>query len=237
MGANFVANETDADLNGHGTHVAATVAGKTFGVAKKTNIIGVKILAADGSGETEDVLRGMQWVFDDARKYNRTAKSIINMSIGADRGDAEDDMVRVIFDEGILLVAAAGNDDRDASLGSPGGSPYAFTVGAMAVNRTRASFSNWGPSVNIFAPGVSIVSAAKENNGAVNYKSGTSQASPHVAGLAAYVKSVYNLTSPNHVVSKIEELALKDVVLDTKGATNLQAFNGLMPNPKLHTSE
>lgn len=230
MGPSFVANETNADLNGHGTHVAATVGGRTFGVAKKTKIIGVKVLDKDGQGETEDILRGMQWVYDDAKKHNRTTTSVINMSLGSDEPiEAEDDMVRVLHEEGLLTVVAAGNNDEDASAGSPGRSPYALTVGAIAVNNSRADFSNWGKTVDIFAPGNQILSAGYLSDDEVAYKSGTSQATPHVAGLAVYVKSLYGLTAPVDVVKKLQQLSLKNVVKDPKGAANLLAFNGQAP--------
>ncbi|KAK7740856.1 hypothetical protein SLS62_011001 [Diatrype stigma] len=233
MGKSFVANETDQDLNGHGTHVAGTIAGRTFGVAKKTKIIGVKVLDKDGEGESEDILRGMQWVYDDAKKHNRTTTSVINMSLGSQEPvQAEDDMVKALREEGILVVAAAGNDDQNALAGSPGRSPYAITVGAIAVNNTRASFSNWGKTVDIFAPGNQILSAGYLSDTAFEYKSGTSQATPHVAGLIVYLKSLYGLTHPDQVVKKLHELGLKNVVKDPKGSANLLAFNGQAPAAK-----
>lgn len=228
MGKSFIANETEEDLEGHGTHVAGTIGGRTFGVAKKINLIGVKVLDKYGWGEKEDILSALQWVYDDAKEHNRASKSVINMSLGGLGPDkAGDDMIKALYEEGILAVVAAGNDGRDASGYSPASSPYALTVGAIAVNNSRADFSNWGKPVDVFAPGNLIISAGIKGDSSFSYKSGTSMASPHVAGLAAYLKTLYSLEKPADVIGKIKEIGLKKVVGDPKGSANLLAFNGL----------
>ncbi|RYP40903.1 hypothetical protein DL767_001384 [Monosporascus sp. MG133] len=228
VGKSFVANETEEDLHGHGTHVAATIGGRTFGVAKKTNLIGLKVLDRYGDGDTEDLLRAAQWVYNDATENNRTSKSVVNLSLGLFGSDtAADEAVKALYEEGLLVVVAAGNDNNDASLYTPASSPYSFTVGAISVNNSRADFSNWGEAVDVFAPGNLILSAGITGDDSFRYMSGTSMAAPHVAGLAAYLKALYGLEKPADVIAKIRLMGLKNAVRDPKGSTNLLAFNGL----------
>ncbi|KAH9901739.1 alkaline serine protease Alp1 [Xylariomycetidae sp. FL2044] len=226
FGASFV-NETDTDLHGHGTHVAGTIAGATFGVAKKAQLIAVKVLDRDGGGDSDNFLRALNWVYADAKAHDRLGKSIVNLSLGlAENSDAITDATNAIFEEGVVVVAAAGNDDADATDYSPGNAVNALTVGAVAVNGTRASYSNWGPVLDVFAPGDMVNSLGIESDTDVQVLSGTSMASPHVAGLCAYLKSMYQLDSPADVVAKVKELGVQGVVGDTKGSVNLMAYNG-----------
>lgn len=229
FGANFV-NSVDDDENGHGSHVAGTIGGATFGVAKKVNLVAVKVLDADGGGSNSGVLKGMQFVIDDAEEKGITGKAVMNMSLGGTFSTAINRAVQALFNAGIVPVVAAGNEDQDTANTSPGSAPNAITVGAIdGTTDERASFSNFGSGVDIYAPGVNVKSVGIDSNTATAILSGTSMASPHVAGLAAYLMAFQDVTSPQKVVDLIKSLAtqtgasVKNNVADT---TSLIANNG-----------
>lgn len=227
FGFNAVSNETDDDLNGHGTHVAGTIGSSTFGVAKKSNLIAVKVCDANGSTNTELILAGLEWVYEDAtNNTGRIEKSVINMSLGGGDQPALTEAVQILYNEGFTIVVAAGNDDEDAADYSPANSPDAITVGAVASDYTRASFSNWGKDVDIFAPGQDIISLGFESDTATAVKSGTSMATPHVAGLVLYLKNLYDLEKPDDVLAKLHKLAIQNLIGDVQGSPNVLAFNG-----------
>ncbi|EGP86979.1 subtilisin-like protease, partial [Zymoseptoria tritici IPO323] len=216
VGASFVLLEPKTDLNGHGTHCSGTVAGSTYGVAKKANIIGVKVLGALGTGLNSGVLAGIDWAINDARQKGRTARSVISMSLGGGFSQTTNDAVAAAVDAGVFTVVAAGNDGADASQTSPASEPFVFTVGATDRNDNRASFSNFGPVVDIFAPGT-----------ATNTISGTSMACPHVAGLAAYIIGLEGTRTPAALGERLIELATKDVIVAAgAGSPNALAYNG-----------
>ncbi|OBT61014.1 hypothetical protein VE03_09606 [Pseudogymnoascus sp. 23342-1-I1] len=226
-GTNFVAGSVDDDEDGHGTHVAATAAGKTFGVASNANLVAVKVLDANGDGRTSDVLAGMQWAADAAEYKNQTGKSVINMSLGAGYSDAFNKATAAIIARGIVVVAAAGNEDANASGVSPASTPDVITVGATYRNDTRAEWSNWGAALDVFAPGVDILSAWIGNTTATKTISGTSMACPHVAGLAAYFIGLETngTSTPAKISAKIKKVATKGVVGDLKNSVNNLAYN------------
>jgi subtilisin family serine protease len=172
------------DCNGHGTHVAGTVGGSTWGVAKSARLHSVRVLDCNGSGTVSGVIAGVDWV-----TANRVRPAVANMSLGlSGSNEALDTAVRNSISSGVTYVIAAGNSYIDACWGSPGRTAQAITVGATDNSDSMASFSNWGPCVDVFAPGVSITSAYK--NGSAAIMSGTSMAAPHVAGVAAlYLES------------------------------------------------
>ena len=169
-----------SDCVGHGTHVAGTVGGTTFGVAKQVTLVPVRVLACGGSGSTSGVIAGLDWV-----TANAPLPAVANMSLGGGASTALDTAIARSAARGISVAVAAGNDSRNACLGSPARAPQAITAGATDINDNRASFSNYGPCVDVFAPGVSIRSTSSTNPNGSLTMSGTSMASPHVAGAAA----------------------------------------------------
>lgn len=229
FGANFV-NSVDDDENGHGSHVAGTIGGATFGVAKKVSLVAVKVLDADGGGSNSGVLKGMQFVIDDVQSKGIKGKAVMNMSLGGTFSQAINSAIQSLFNGGVVPVVAAGNENQDTANTSPGSAANAITVGAIdGTTDERASFSNFGTAVDIYAPGVSIESVGIDSNTATAVLSGTSMASPHVAGLAAYLMSFQNVTDPAKVAALIKSLAqqtgasVKNNVQDT---TSLIANNG-----------
>ena len=168
------------DCNGHGTHVAGTIGGSTYGVAKAVSLVAVRVLGCNGSGYTSGVISGVDWV-----AANHRGPSVANMSLGGGASAALDSAVRNAIASGVTFAVAAGNENADACSGSPARTGEALTVGATGSNDARASFSNYGTCVDLFAPGVSIASDWSTSNTATATLSGTSMATPHVAGVAA----------------------------------------------------
>jgi subtilisin family serine protease len=168
------------DCNGHGTHVAGTVGGSTYGVAKSVRLFAVRVLSCTGSGSNSGVIAGVDWV-----TRNRVRPAVANMSLGGGASTALDNAVRNSIAAGVTYAIAAGNSNRNASTSSPARVAEAITVGASTSTDARSSFSNFGSVVDIFAPGSAILSAWSTSNTATNTISGTSMAAPHVAGVAA----------------------------------------------------
>ncbi len=168
------------DCNGHGTHVAGTVGATTYGVAKGVTLIPVRVLGCNGSGTNAGVIAGMDWVAN-----NRSGPSVANMSLGGGASQATDDAIARMTSRGITVVVAAGNENQNACNVSPARAPSAITVGSTTRTDARSSFSNFGSCVDVFAPGSDITSAWYTSTTATNTISGTSMASPHVAGVAA----------------------------------------------------
>lgn len=179
-GYDAVDGGTADDCNGHGTHVAGTLGGTTYGMAKKTTVHPVRVLDCAGSGTTSGVVAGMDWV-----TANRVKPAVANMSLGGGASTAIDDATNRMINAGVITVVAAGNSNADACNYSPARVPAAITVGATTSTDARASYSNYGTCLDIFAPGSSITSAWYTSSSATNTISGTSMASPHVAGAAA----------------------------------------------------
>jgi subtilisin family serine protease len=168
------------DCNGHGTHVAGTVGGTTWGVAKGVTLVPVRVLDCAGSGSTAGVIAGVDWV-----TRNSPGPSVANMSLGGGASSALDTAVANSVASGVTYAVAAGNSSLPACWFSPARTPSALTVGATTSSDARASYSNWGSCLDLFAPGSSITSAWHTSDQASNTISGTSMASPHVAGVAA----------------------------------------------------
>ena len=185
--------DEDVDGNGHGTHCSGTIAGKKFGVAKKANIYAVKVLKSNGSGTMSDVVKGVEWAAlshqdnVEAAKKGKGKKgfkgSAANMSLGGGKSPALDLSVNAAVDAGIHFAVAAGNDNADSCNYSPAAAEKAVTVGASTLADERAYFSNYGTCNDIFAPGLNILSTWTGSKYATNTISGTSMASPHIAGL------------------------------------------------------
>jgi len=224
FGYSSITGESTDDLNGHGTHVAGTVGGNSYGIAKKANLIAVKVLNKSGSGTNSGVVAGIDWVTKNAAK---TGKNVINMSLGGSASAATDTAVINAVNAGITTVVAAGNSAANACNSSPARAAPAITVAASDVNDKSASFTNYGSCVDSYAPGVSVKSTWIGSTTATNTISGTSMASPHVAGLAAYLIREYNLSSPTTVEAKIKDYALRNQVSSApSGTPNLLIFNG-----------
>jgi len=168
------------DCNGHGTHVAGTVGGSAYGVAKAVRLFAVRVLSCSGSGSNSGVIAGVDWV-----TRNRVRPAVANMSLGGGASTALDNAVRNSIAAGVTYAIAAGNSNRNANTSSPARVGEAITVGASTSTDARASFSNFGSVVDIFAPGQGILSAWSTSDTATNTISGTSMATPHVAGVAA----------------------------------------------------
>ncbi|KAG8957175.1 hypothetical protein FRC03_010478, partial [Tulasnella sp. 419] len=171
---------SDEDKKGHGTHVAGTAIGKTFGAAKKANVVSVKVLGDNGRGRTSVIIAGIDWVVQQTRMIGKV--TIMNMSLSGPVNIALDDAVNAAAESGVLPVVAAGNQSEDASNRSPARAEGAFTVGAIQVSDDRASYSNYGSCVEIYAPGSHVLSAGIRNRQDTAIKSGTSMATPHVSG-------------------------------------------------------
>jgi subtilisin family serine protease len=191
---------------GHGTHVAGTAAGTTFGVAKAATVVPVRVLDCNGSGWSSDLIKGIDW----ARAHSGDSRAVINLSLGSTGGsDLIDEAVQRAVSAGVVVVAAAGNSGADACAVSPGREPVAVTVGATTTSDARASFSNFGSCLDVFAPGQAITSALPGGSGA---KSGTSMAAPHVAGAAALHLQHHPGASPAQVAAALVGSATVGVV-------------------------
>ncbi|NOI59255.1 S8 family peptidase [Vibrio coralliilyticus] len=213
-GYDFVDNDSDAtDCNGHGTHVAGTIGGSQYGVAKNVNIVGVRVLSCSGSGTTSGVIGGVDWV-----AANASGPSVANMSLGGGVSTALDQAVASAVQSGISFMLAAGNSNADACNSSPARESSGVTVGSTTSSDSRSSFSNWGSCVDVFAPGSDIKSAWYD--GGYRTISGTSMATPHVAGVAALYLQENNSLSPAQVSTLISERASVNKVSDTKGTVN-----------------
>lgn len=197
------------DCNGHGTHVAGTVGGATFGVAPAVSIIPVRVLSCAGSGSTSGVIAGIDWA---TSNHQAGVPAVANMSLGGGYSQALNAAVRSAVADGITFAVAAGNSSADACGASPAAEPSAITVGATAANDAMASYSNWGSCVDVFAPGSAIVSASNTSTTGSRSLSGTSMAAPHVAGAAALLLSGSTGATPATVVAAIREGATTNVI-------------------------
>ncbi|KAL2060217.1 hypothetical protein VTL71DRAFT_9612 [Oculimacula yallundae] len=243
----------NTDENGHGTHCAGTVAGASVGVCKKGTVVAVKVLNKAGSGSYSGIIAGMQWgtsdsdsssphfpssylhplqtlipipALNDAYARGMQKRSVFSMSIGGPLSSSVNSAVASVVSYGIPVVVAAGNENLNAASFSPASAPNAITVAASDYYDARASFSNYGTGVDIFAPGVSILSSWYSCTTCYYYLSGTSMATPHVAGLAAYLIAKEGLTTPKGVADRIISLSTKNKITDTKGVPNRLAYNG-----------
>ena len=209
------------DCNGHGTHVSGTVGGTVWGVAKQVTITPVRVLDCKGSGSWSGVIAGVDWV------ANSTVRpAVANMSLGGGKSASMNAAVAGAVGKGVTMVVAAGNSNVDACNESPSSEPTAITVGAMTYTDVRAAYSNFGACVDIFAPGSAVTSAWNTANDASNTISGTSMASPHVAGVAALVAQANPAASPAAIAAFLVGNATVDRlgVLGT-GSPNLLLYS------------
>ena len=217
-------NDVDEDGNGHGTHCAGTIGSRKYGVAKKAELVAVKVLGSGGSGSMSDVTGGVLWAVEDAKKltaqfranpHSAAAKKhkgfVANMSLGGGKSPTLDKAVNGAVTSGMHFGVAAGNENQDACNVSPAGASNPVTVGASTVQDERAYFSNKGKCVDIFAPGLNILSTWNTGPTSVNTISGTSMASPHIVGLLAYLLSIYGTADFNLLTAGAEQLSIADV--------------------------
>ncbi|MGW2400586.1 S8 family peptidase [Kitasatospora sp. NPDC001664] len=194
-GYDFVDNDSNAsDCQGHGTHVAGTVGGSAYGVAKGVKLVSVRVLDCNGSAPWSTVIKGVDWVTANAAK-----PAVANMSIGGDTDQTLNDAVAKSIASGVTYAVAAGNSSKDACTSSPASLGAAITVGATDSSDARASYSNYGTCLDLFAPGSAIVSASNSGDTASTSMNGTSMASPHTAGAAALLLSANPSWTPQQV--------------------------------------
>jgi subtilisin family serine protease len=214
------------DCNGHGTHVAGTVGGTTYGVAKGVTLKAVRVLNCNGSGTWSGVIAGMDWVTGD---HTGTNPAVANMSLGGGANSSVDDAVRRMITDGVATAVAAGNGNfvgiaQDACKSSPARVSQAMTIGATDKTDKKASWSNYGKCVDWFAPGVGITSAWITNTTATNTISGTSMATPHTAGVAA----LYLQTTPGATPQQVRDMLFagttKSIVTSSRTANNHLLF-------------
>jgi len=211
------------DCHGHGTHVAGTVGGGIYGVAKGVTLVAVRVLNCSGSGTTAGVIAGVDWVTGD---HGSGQPAVANMSLGGSRSNSLDNAVRNSIADGVSYAIAAGNSNRNACNFSPARVAEAMTIGATDQSDRRASFSNVGACVDWFAPGVGITSAWFSSTTAINTISGTSMATPHTAGVAAlYLQGKTGAaTSPATVRTALFNLTTKGIVTSARTANNHLLF-------------
>ncbi|MER6125478.1 S8 family serine peptidase [Streptomyces sp. NPDC001795] len=209
-GYDFVDNDNIAqDGNGHGTHVAGTVAGSSYGVAKKAKIVAIRVLDNNGTGTTDKVIAGIDWV-----AQHRSGPSVVNMSLGGGADNALDTAVRNTIASGVPFAVAAGNSNTDASTVTPAHVTEAITVGATTSQDMRAGYSNYGSVLDLFAPGSGITSTWNTSDTATNVLSGTSMATPHVTGAVALYLADHPTATPAQVASALTGAASANVVFD-----------------------
>jgi subtilisin family serine protease len=187
------------DCAGHGTHVAGTIGGATHGVARAVALVAVRTLDCEGSGETSGVIAGIDWVAQD----HRTGPAVANLSLAGEASESVDAAIRALIDDGVTVTVAAGNENEDACASSPAREPAALTVAASGRDDRRASFSNRGACVDLYAPGVDIVSDWHTGATATEELSGTSMASPHVAGAAALLLGDDPAATPAQIAGRL----------------------------------
>ncbi|KAG5653004.1 hypothetical protein H0H81_002757 [Sphagnurus paluster] len=229
----------NADGNGHGTHVAGTAAGSQYGVAKGANIIAVKVLSDAGSGSVSDIVSGLNWVASSAAASGRP--SIASLSLGGGASTALDNAVTSLVNRGIHVTVAAGNSNTDAGSTSPARAAGVVTVAASTINDARASFSNYGSVVDIFAPGQNVISswigstvvshkqylrnfhgtmlAASNLEKKLDAESRVLQATPHVAGLIAYLIGKNGNSTPANIIATLKALSVKGILTGVPAGT------------------
>jgi oryzin len=226
-GANFVASSPDTDENGHGTHVAGTIGGLTYGMAPQSRLVAMKVFDKNGQGPWSNVLSAMDWACNDTDSRRASGLSVVNLSLGGGYFAPVNDAVRAAVARNVTVVVAAGNAGTNVAGTSPASCAEAITVAAIDGSDTRPSWSNYGAGVDVFAPGDAIKSAWIGSDTDSATLSGTSMATPHVAGLAAYLMRVEGPLTPNQMSKRVAGLATRDMVVNPgDGSPNAIAFNG-----------
>ncbi|WP_405006978.1 S8 family peptidase [Kitasatospora purpeofusca] len=203
--------QNGADCNGGGTHVAGIVGGKTYGVARKVNLVSVRVVGCDGQGTNEQIIAGLDWVAANAKK-----PAVANISVGGDRNEALDKAADALSNAGVLPVVSGGNGARDACESSPAAAKRVITVGATNKRDEETDFSNYGQCVSLYAPGGDITSA-QLGGGSIS-KSGTAMAAPHVTGTVALYLAGHTAATPEDLAGWLSTETTKDVLTVTKGS-------------------
>lgn len=223
--AGFASGEETARM--HGTLVGSIAGGVKFGVAKKATVIDVQVMT-DGGGSAANIIEGVGWAVNDVVSKGRVGKSVFNLSLGAPGNPgALNDACQAAIDAGITLVIAAGNANVDSAGYTPANTPSAITVAASNSGYSRWAYSNWGSTADIFAPGEQVTGAWPTSTTGEHTDSGTSLAAPHVAGVIAYLFALEGSRTPAEVLERLQELALKDLIGDTKEVPNILLYNGI----------
>ncbi|KAF2448323.1 subtilisin-like protein [Karstenula rhodostoma CBS 690.94] len=239
FGINALTSSTDGaadgnnDNTGHGTHVAGTLGGKTYGVAKKTSLVDVKVFDT-GSATMSSILAGLDWAFKDVQVQGNLQTAVFSISFGARTSSTSlDAAIKALYEYGILTVVAAGNENKEIGNTSPARLAESFTVGYTNQQRQRVDSSsgvmgsNYGPELDVWAPGFDIVSADYLSDTGSRVESGTSMATPLVSGLVCYLRAKEGgLGTPKAVTERISALAVNGVVGDVKDSKNLLVYNG-----------
>ena len=215
---------TSDDCHGHGTHVAGTIGGSTYGVAKSVRLVAVRVLTCAGTGLNSGVIAGVDWV---TGNHAAGAPAVANMSLGGGESAALEQAVSNSIADGVSYAVAAGNETEDACTGSPSGLPAAITVGATTNTDARASYSDFGPCVDFFAPGSNITSASYLTDTGTATMSGTSMATPHVAGAAALYLQGAPGSTPQQVRDGLFNLTTKNIVTDARSTNAHLLFSNM----------
>ncbi|WP_349926596.1 S8 family serine peptidase [Acinetobacter sp. A1-4-2] len=213
-------NNGTNDCNGHGTHVAGTVGGSTYGIAKNVGLVPVRVLDCAGSGAMSGVIAGLDWIIQNGRK-----PAVVNMSLGGSAYSTLDTAIDNLFNNGYVPVVAAGNANTDACTSSPARAGKAITVAATDSTDTRASYSNYGSCVDLFAPGSQITSAWIGSNSSAATASGTSMASPHVAGVVATMLENNSTATPQSITDQLLNQSTINLIQNPMGSPNRLLYN------------
>lgn len=213
-------NNGTNDCNGHGTHVAGTVGGSTYGIAKNVGLVPVRVLDCAGSGAMSGVIAGLDWIIQNGRK-----PAVVNMSLGGSAYSTLDTAIDNLFNNGYVPVVAAGNANTDACTSSPARAGKAITVAATDSTDTRASYSNYGSCVDLFAPGSQITSAWIGSNISAATASGTSMASPHVAGVVATMLENNSTATPQSITDQLLNQSTINLIQNPMGSPNRLLYN------------
>jgi subtilisin family serine protease len=212
------------DCNGHGTHVAGTIGGSSYGIARAVRLRGVRVLNCSGSGSTSGIIAAVDWV-----RNNRTNPAVANLSLGGGYSSSLNTAVNNLHNSGVFVAVAAGNSNRNACNYSPASASSVYTTAASTSSDAKASYSNYGSCVDGYAPGSAIRSAWIGSTGATNTISGTSMASPHVAGVAALYKAANGNVSSSSIVSWINSNATTSVISgNVSGTPNRLLFKSTL---------
>jgi subtilisin family serine protease len=214
---------TSDDCNGHGTHVAGTIGGATYGVAKAVRLVAVRVLTCAGTGLNSGVIAGVDWV---TGNHQAGQPAVANMSLGGGKSAALEQAVANSIADGVTYGVAAGNETEDACTGSPSGLAAAITVGATEANDAKASYSDFGPCVDFFAPGSNITSASYLTDTGTATMSGTSMATPHVVGAAALYLQGAPASTPQQVRDGLYAATTKGIVTGAQSANNHLLYTG-----------